>query len=150
MARSRYPLTEEVAEAIASYIRAGGYPHVAAGAAGVPREAFDDWLRRGDQSRPSPQHGRFAREVRRATAQARLKAEIETFTARPLDWLRSGPGKETPRAPGWTGNVRAGAAGEPERPDMPGLIDFLLETLGPFPEARVALARALAETWAGG
>src|SRR5262245_14793324 len=100
MARSRHRLTEDIAVAIPSYIRAGGYPHIAAEAAGVPREVFDDWLQRGQQKKAPAVYRRFADAVRQARAQARLAAEIAAFKAKPMDWLRSGPGKETADVPG--------------------------------------------------
>ena len=66
MARQQPRLTPAVQQTITAYIRAGGYPHVAAEAAGVPRDVFDDWLRRGEEGRPSRPHRRFARQVRQA------------------------------------------------------------------------------------
>ena len=44
-----YPLTPDVQKAVCAYIAAGGFPHVAAEAAGVPRHVFDDWMRRGER-----------------------------------------------------------------------------------------------------
>jgi len=44
-----------------------------------------------------------------------LKAEPTAFTDKPLDWLKSGPGRETTDSTGWTGPARPqagdGAAG---------------------------------------
>jgi hypothetical protein len=94
---------------ISAYIRAGGFPHVAAEAAGVPARAFERWLRRGHNPRRDPAYRTFAGAVRAAAAQARLRAEIAALEGKPLDWLRYGPGKETAGRPGWTAAARAAA-----------------------------------------
>ena len=47
MARPPTPLTPELQGRIVAFVRAGGYPHVAAEAAGVPRHVFERWLKRG-------------------------------------------------------------------------------------------------------
>jgi hypothetical protein len=39
------------AEEAQGLLRAGGFPHVAAEAADVPHEVFDDWLKRGGSTR---------------------------------------------------------------------------------------------------
>src|SRR5262245_59434222 len=45
---SRQPrLTLELHRQIAAAIRAGGFPHIAAQAFGVPAPVWDNWLRRG-------------------------------------------------------------------------------------------------------
>ena len=49
MARPRYRLTPALQEKIVAYIRAGGFPHVAAEAAGLPRRVFERWLERGQR-----------------------------------------------------------------------------------------------------
>jgi hypothetical protein len=103
-------------------------------------------MRRGQAARASAVYRNFADAVRQAVAQARLSAEIAVHKARPLDWLRSGPGKETPTAPGWTSNVRAAApttAADLGRAEVQKMIAILLDLLGPHPELRVTLARAL-------
>src|SRR5262245_6914530 len=102
MSRSSCPLTPAVHQSIVAFVRAGGFAHVAAEAAGVPREVFDDWM-----SRPGPRYREFARAVRQAEAQARLRVEVAVLDARPLDWLKSGPGKPLPGYPGWTAPARA-------------------------------------------
>jgi hypothetical protein len=145
MARARYQRTPEVAQAITSYIRAGGYPHVAAEAAGVPGPVFEEWLQRGRKKKARAVDRDFADSVRQAKAQARLSAEVAVLKARPLDWLRSGPGKETASVPGWTGNVRAatGSAGEVVPAEFQRVIAQLMDVLAPFPEARAAAAHKL-------
>ncbi len=139
-------LTNALEQAIVAYIRVGGFPHVAAEAAGVPRATFAKWLRLGQKKRAAEPYRRFAAAVRQATAQARLSAELAALKGRPLDWLRCGPGKETPTNPGWTATTRATPSKEPSESNnvADGLIAALLDLLAPFPEARAAVAAALA------
>jgi hypothetical protein len=141
--------TPELEQTIAAYIRAGGYPQVAAEAAGVPGGLFDDWMRRGDSRRGAADCRRFAEAVRQAHAQARLKAEVAALKDRPLDWLRSGPGKEAAARPGWTGTVKPRPAAGPEPPSplldhaLQRLFRACLDALAPFPDAHAAVAQAL-------
>jgi hypothetical protein len=142
--------TPALQQTIAAYIRAGGFPHVAAEAAGVPRALFEKWLRRGQQPKAAEDLRAFYQAILQARAQARIRAELAVFKARPLDWLRSGPGKETNDNPGWTGNVKAGGSAEGEvnpllEPVMQQMFVELMAALGPFPEARAAVATAYAE-----
>jgi hypothetical protein len=147
---SRLRPTPEIEKAVAAFIRAGGYPHVAAEAAGVPRETFDDWLRRGRSPRAHAAYRRFAEAVRQAHAHARLTAEIAALKNKPLDWLRNGPGKETPASPGWTSAVKpASAPAGFAEAELHDLIRALLDVLGPYPEARAAVAAALTDRPAG-
>jgi hypothetical protein len=150
MARSRYVLTAAVAHLIVSYVRAGGYPHVAAEAAGIPRAVFDDWLRRGALPAGRAVYRDFRHDVLQAHAQARLKAEVAMLEERPLDWLKSGPGKETADAPGWTGPARP-RPGDGSSPQVSladravqECIAVLLEYLGDYPDVRALLAGKLA------
>jgi len=145
MSRSRHPLTPEVEKSILSYVRAGGFPHVAAEAAGVPREVFEGWLARGEGPRAPARYRDFAAAVRQAHAQARLGAEVAAHGSRPLDWLKSGPGRQAPGRPGWTNPARAAPAGGPGgplllAPEVQALVAALEEALGPYPEARAAAA----------
>src|SRR5262245_11882455 len=107
MSRLSYPLTPAIQQAVIAFARAGGFAHVPAEAAGVPREVFDDWM-----SRPGPRYREFARAVRQAEAQARLRVEVAVLEARPLDWLKSGPGKPQSGYPGWTAPARAAAVAD--------------------------------------
>jgi hypothetical protein len=79
MARHRYVPTADLARQIAAFVRAGGFPHVAAEALGVPREVFEDWLRRGSEGRGPAVYGILFREVLQAHAQARLTAEVSVL-----------------------------------------------------------------------
>ncbi len=101
MPKKRPSLTPAVEKVIVAYVRAGGYPHVAAEAAGIPREVFDDWLRKGEAGRPL-KYKQFVEALHQAEAQARLNAEVAALKDKPMDWLRAGPGKETAAKPGWS------------------------------------------------
>jgi len=150
MARKRLRLTAALQQTITAYIRAGGYPQVAAAAAGVPRGVFQHWLHLGQQDNARPLYRQFDEAVLQAGAQARLGAELAVLKSRPLDWLKGGPGKETTDSPGWTANVKAPTVGETQvnpllSPEMQQLFTTFLEVLTPFPEARAAVAQTLAE-----
>jgi hypothetical protein len=147
MSRKVPPLTAEVEKTITAYVRAGGYPHIAAEAAGISREVFEEWLHRGEAGRPA-KYRRFVEKLRQAEAQARLNAEVAAFKDKPMDWLKAGPGKETAAKPGWSAlaKPRAGAAKETPlmmRPDVQAFLRALLQALEPHPEARAAVAAVL-------
>jgi hypothetical protein len=150
MPKLRHPLTPKVCETICAYVRAGAFPHVAAEAAGVPREVFESWLVRGAGKKPKRAYRLFARALRTAAAQARLAAELKALAKHPLDWLRSGPGKERAGIAGWTVPVKPtvtldnGSINVLLHPELVGLFGAVLEVLAPYPEARTAVAAALA------
>jgi hypothetical protein len=144
--------TPEVQQQIVAFIRAGGFPDVAAQAAGVPRRTFERWMRYGRQRRHEPVYHAFAAAVGQAEAQARLRAEIAVLEDKPLDWLRYGPGKETTQTTGWTAAVRAAPRGDGrtvnvlESPEIRATIHGLLQALTPYPEARQTAADAWARS----
>jgi hypothetical protein len=113
MPKPLYPWTELVELKIVSGIRHGAFPYIAAEAAGIPREVFADWMRRGSAKRPSPRFRRFRDQVREAIATARLAAEMYALKNDPLAWLKFGPGKETTDVPGWSNAVKPPPADEP-------------------------------------
>ena len=119
MPRQRHQLTPAVQQAILAYVRAGGFPHIAAEAAGVPREVFEHWLERGRGPRAPDKYRALLEGVRQAEAQARLGAEVSALNDKPLDWLRSGPGRETPDRAGWTATVKPHPPAAPH-PGHPG------------------------------
>ncbi len=143
---SLFQLTPDIEHKILSFIRGGGFPEVASEAAGIPHEVFNRWRRRGERRGAEPRFRAFALAVRQAIAQARLRAEVEVYKDRPLDWLRSGPGREMGDRPGWTGNARArtGKTGAEvdvlAMPELRELILRFLEAVEPHPEAHAALA----------
>jgi hypothetical protein len=149
MARKRPLLTPALETTVVAYVRAGGFPHVAAEAAGVPREVFDDWLLRGKAAVSSTKYHQFFAAVMRAAAEARLNAEVAALQDKPMDWLKYGPGKERAAVPGWSALAKAQApAGEKKTsplldPDVRALLRALMQALEPYPDARAALGRAL-------
>ncbi len=135
------------AQALLTYIRQGGFPIVAADAAGVPAPAFTAWMERGERSGAREPLRGFAANVRQAIAQARLLAELAVCKKDPKFWLEHGPGRETPESTGWTTAVRPaerpkGQANSLEQ--VRGLCAFMLEALTPFPEARAVVSQKLA------
>jgi hypothetical protein len=150
MARSRYRLTPALLAQIVAFIRGGGFPHIAAEAAGLPRQVFARWLQRGQRADAPPNYRAFALAVMEAQAQARLHAELATLTDKPLDWLKAGPGKDSADNPGWTnpGKPRAASAGWLDREqilvELFALLGECAEQLAPCPEARAFLAGWLA------
>jgi hypothetical protein len=149
MASSSNKPTPALQHRISAFIRAGGYPQVAAQAEGIANEVFNDWLRCG-QGRRSPQVFRdFAQAVFQAIAQARLKAETAVFADNALYWLKFGPGKQTTTDPGWTNPAKAPTAGKPEeanpllQAELIALWRRLQDALAPFPEARIVAAAAM-------
>ncbi len=151
MARSRYRLTPALHEEIVAFVRSGGFPHVAAEAAGVPRRVFERWIRRGQKDGAEPNYRAFALAVMEAHAQARLQAEIKTRTDKPLDWLKAGPGKDRADNPGWAnpGKQSAASAKGPDRErimvELFALMGEAAEQLVDHPEAQAVLADWLAK-----
>ncbi len=135
---------------ILASIRAGGYPHVAAQAYGIPAERFLRWMRRVRQGKAPRRIRRLIGLVNEAAAQARLKAEINTCDSDPRFWLRHGPGKETRQAPGWAALAKPcfGAADNEtgsvlQSAEFRALLAAVLRALEPYPEARLAAAEVL-------
>jgi hypothetical protein len=149
--KSPYKLTSKIQQEICQFIQAGGFPHVAASAAGIPASEFEKWMQLGDVTKKL--HHRkpyiaFRLAVLQAQAQARLAAEIQAHQDSPLVWLKQGPGKETPTSTGWTVPVKPTAITHQQinlllSPEMQGIFLALLQILAPFPEARAAVAKAL-------
>src|SRR5436190_21153415 len=98
----RHQLTPETQREICAFIRSGSFPHVAAEAAGVPHKVLERWMKWGKAARPAPLYRDFYEAVCQAQAHARVVAENRAFEHATITWLKSGPGKETPRMPGWT------------------------------------------------
>src|SRR5438105_14825282 len=141
----RHPLTPEVQDLICGLVRAGGFPPVAAVAAGIPLKTFAFWMRCGKARRPQPLYRDFVEAVQQAQAQARVTAEAQALKRAPLSWLRFGPGRETSHQPGWTDPVKPAKIERRTGPSLSRiqeLIPVLLEALHDFPEARAALADA--------
>ena len=89
----------------------------------------------------------FCQAVKQAEAVARLQAEVAALKAKPLDWLRHGPGRPRENRDGWTAAARAERATEITEPELPwALVHELVTRLEPWPEARVAVAEWLMGT----
>jgi hypothetical protein len=148
MSQSRFRLTPALRKDIVAAVRAGGYPHVAAEAWGVPKEVFDDWLKRGEEADAREPYRSFAHDVRQAFAQARLCAEMAVYKDEPKVWLIHGPGRETEGHPGWSVSVKPAESSEQERnalcdPEMMALFRTVLQALASYPEARIRVAEVL-------
>jgi hypothetical protein len=148
MADKRHRLTPAVGQQICAFIRAGGYPPVAAEGAGVPRKLFARWLARGLRKGAREPYRSFAESVRQAEAQARLGAEMAAYKKDAMGWLKGGPGRETTARPGWSMPVKARTPDERKRnpllqSEVARLLAALLHALTPFPEARAAVAAVL-------
>lgn len=131
---------------IASYIRAGCYPHVAAEASGVSQAQFERWMKRGQARNAAAPFAGFAVEIRTATAQARMAAEARAFRENPRAWLEHGPGREMPGDPGWSGAVRAPTTGADEfnplaHPDVMQLLTIISAALRGFPDAHAHISQ---------
>ncbi len=143
----QHTLTPEIQASICNFIRAGGFPEIAAEAVGIPAKVFHYWVRCSQAQRPVPLYRDFGLAVRQAQAQARLFAEHRAMQDDPLVWLKSGPGKETARMPGWTSPIKP--LTPPKRTNglsaerLQLLVGCLLTALTPFPEARLVAAQAL-------
>ena len=141
MAARKLPrLTPTLQQRIVASIRAGGYPHVAAQAAGISPARFDDWLKRGQADGAWEPYRSFAEEVRGASAQARLRAETALFTDEPKRWLAHGPGRDSAASPGWSTPVKPATTNAETQSALldPAFLEFvneLLEALKLFPEA---------------
>ena len=91
MSTRALPFDPLLADRVLSYIQSGGYPLVAAEAAGVPREIFLQWIQWGEQKRAREPYRGFARGVRQAVAHGRLIAELAVHDKDPKYWLSHGP-----------------------------------------------------------
>jgi hypothetical protein len=139
-------LTTELENTILSWIRAGGYPHVAALAAGVPESLWRQWQERGKTRNP---YKRFFAKIAQAHATARLKAETATLDDDARFWLKHGPGRESPGNPGWANMVSPMLTQTSETSNVFLSGEFLQfmatlrAALAPYPEALMALSNAL-------
>jgi hypothetical protein len=149
MPRPRSPLTPAIRDEICSYIRAGGFAHNACEAAGIPVPLYESWLRLAQRKRAAKRYCDFATAIRKAQAHARLAAESRMLQGNPLNWLKSGPGRESPDQVGWTSPTRPLASNSTGTPlatsGFHDLVTTILRVLVPYPEARGAVVQALDE-----
>jgi hypothetical protein len=146
MKHRKTKLTTELESTILSWIRAGGYPHVAAVAAGVPESLWRQWQERAKTRNP---YKRFFAKIAQAHATARLKAETAMLDEDARFWLKHGPGRESPGNPGWANMVSPmfTPASETSNVFLSGEFLHFMATLraalAPYPEAMMALSNAL-------
>ena len=93
-------LTPELINRIATRIRVGVFPYVAAQSVGVPKSTFYSWMAKGKNGEEP--FVELLDKVRKAQAGARVDAEVRVYKEKPLEWLRLGPGRTEPEFPGWT------------------------------------------------
>jgi hypothetical protein len=141
-------LTPTLQERIVASLRAGGFPQISAQAWGVSPRTYRRWMRRGEGRDPIEPYRSFAAAVREATAQARLRAEMDIFENQPRIWLQHGPGRETDESPGWTTAVKPNASRRRgsnaiDEIEFGRLGKELLDHLKPFPEAHRSVAGML-------
>jgi hypothetical protein len=145
----------DIEQRLLRYIRAGGYDWVACESAGIGRSTFYRWMQQGDEDEAAgrlTQFREFRDKVRQAHADSRLAAEIEVKRTNPDSWLRNGPGRTRPDAPGWTNSGDGNGADKPGtvvnvvvQPVWIEIRTALLNALEPFPEARAVVAQVLAQ-----
>lgn len=78
-------LTKELSEQICRAIRAGNYPAVAASSCGVAESTFYRWMEEGRSSN-KVLYRDFYEEVKRAEAEAEVRAVAVIAKAMPLEW----------------------------------------------------------------
>ncbi len=129
-----------------SYVRQGGFPLVAAEAAGVSADAFERWLRRGEEAPAREPYRGFHDSLGQALAQARLLAELAVAKKDPKFWLISGPGRDLPASPGWarpSAAVVEADAAEDSAEHLHQTLQLVATSLQPHPEASQAVTDAL-------
>jgi hypothetical protein len=138
-------LTAELIEAICARIKAGAYEWVAVESLGIPRFVYQEWINNARRSRRRSVYQGLAAKVMQARAQARLRAEMEVRDKDVKVWLLQGPGRETATHEGWGPAAKPAASAEStgHRVRLGELCNLVLKALGPFPEARAAVAKML-------
>src|SRR5262245_18519930 len=136
MAARRIRLDPDSRRRIVDSVLAGGYPHVAATAWGVPRRVLDAWQTRP----PRGDAGAFVRELEEASARARLRAEMAVFEDPARIWLEHGPGRESAGTRGWSSHVQAAglaAGGNPWlNAEFMSFVTWIMGLLEPMPDIR--------------
>ena len=107
-------LTPALTQKICSMIIAGAYDYAAAGACGLSKDTFREWMARGegtDPDRPrTKNYAAFAASIRLAKSQARVGAEVMVKKTDPKWWL-SRMYRDRPGEPGWTGGEHIEVSG---------------------------------------
>ena len=80
-------LTPALTQKICSMIIAGAYDYAAAGACGLSKDTFREWMARGEGTDPDrprrKNYAAFAASIRLARSQARVGAEVASRTSKP-------------------------------------------------------------------
>ena len=117
--RGSVSLTNEIAETIIGFVGAGSFGYVAAEAAGISARTFREWMARGEGTHPTrpstPKLRKFAKNVRKAEAEARIWAEARLHQDHPDKWLKC-LARSRPEREGWT-DVGTPAQQEQEQSD---------------------------------
>lgn len=109
-------LTPQLTDQLCRHLKAGAFDYAAAQAVGISKATFYNWMERGRREEIEVEAIEaaggeveetslfldFLDKVDQATAIARIDAEKRVFLEDPFKWLRYGPGRERPGAPGWT------------------------------------------------
>jgi hypothetical protein len=85
-------LTAEKANAIILLLRGGASLRSAAQISGIPLRTLQEWIARGEgrsQRSATPKLKAFAKDVRKAQAEARASAEVRVHERQPAAWLRT-------------------------------------------------------------
>jgi hypothetical protein len=93
-------LNEQVTRIICSNIRRGAFTWVACQAVGISTDTYNLWVRRGIVGEQP--YKDFVDAIEQAHAEARVAAEQSVYSANPLAWLKTGPGRDRPGRPGWS------------------------------------------------
>ena len=144
-------LTPEVEQQILASIRAGGYPHVAAAAWGVPAHVWAQWQRWATGKKARKRYRELFYKVEQAQGQARLRVELAALEVDPRFWLKHGPGREQPGNPGWAAMAKSAAPPRDESdplvsPELLQLFATMRDVLSPFPEALAVFLQTLGGT----
>jgi len=119
-------------------IRQGVWHYVAAQSVGVHHDTFNRWMREGKKN-PESKYNRFYVAVQAAVAIARKKCEREVHDAKPLDWLRFGPGRDKPGEPGW-GETKATDVESIAQQEFESEVLKAIEEVDPAAKARIVEA----------
>jgi hypothetical protein len=145
VAHSPGRLTAGFIKALANLLKAGAYEQVAVESLGESMKIYRAWLRAGRRKGARGLARKLADEVKQSKAHARLMAEVELRKTDAKTWLLHGPGRESPRQPGWAAAGKPPAASISTGPSLEAILAALLAALAPFPDARLAAAQALDE-----
>ena len=85
-------LRAEKADEIILLLRGGASLRSAAQISGIPLRTLQEWISRGEgrsQKHATPKLKTFAKDVRKAQAEARASAEVRVHERQPATWLRT-------------------------------------------------------------